>query len=453
MYDKLIKPFPELPITVTAIAADLDPEWVGTQQSREAARELFALPQVQAGSHTYSHPFEWSFFADGNAEKERPYLSRYPFGRWDQKKDLSSLLSFFSGIGGSHDVTTGESLEAGYFVPRAFANERFNLQKEIGGSVKEISKFLPPGKKVEILSWPGDCVPFEEAVRLTREAGLRNINGGDTRFDPDYPSYASVAPVGRQVGKERQIYSSNSNENTYTALWTAKYHSFQYLKTTFDNTNTPIRVEPANIYYHVYSAERTASLNAVLSDIHYVLNHPVIPITAAQFSDIAQGFYTTHFALAGPSSWKVLDRGALQTIRFDNATLQAVDMARSPGVVGQRHFQGSLYVYLDEAAKEPVITLKRLMNAAQETDSPEPYLLESRWRVTHLRTQNDAVHFTAQGWGKGEMAWRVPRAGRWSLRDAQGHSFSAAAVDGVVHITADMTAHTPVEFSLTRTAP
>ena len=46
------------------------------------------------------------------------------------------------------------------------------------------------------------------------------MNGGDLRFDSEYSSVAYVAPLARTVGREHQIYSVNSNENTYTNGWT-----------------------------------------------------------------------------------------------------------------------------------------------------------------------------------------------------------------------------------------
>ena len=112
-------------------------------------------------------------------------------------------------------------------------------------------------------------MPWELAVHLTRVAGVQNINGGDTRFDPEFPSYASVAPIGRQVGKERQIYVSTSNENTYTDSWTQNYSAFRYLRKTLDNSETPLRLKPFTIYYHMYSGERDASLRSLLSNFDY----------------------------------------------------------------------------------------------------------------------------------------------------------------------------------------
>ena len=70
--------FPDLPVTVAPIVADLDPAWFGSEQAQALAREFFDLPQVEIGTHTWSHPFDWNFFADGDVTKEVPLLRKYP---------------------------------------------------------------------------------------------------------------------------------------------------------------------------------------------------------------------------------------------------------------------------------------------------------------------------------------------------------------------------------------
>ena len=133
-------------------------------------------------------------------------------------------------------------------------------------------------------------MPWEDPLRLTREAHVQNINGGDTRFDPEYPAYASVAPIGRPVGKERQIYNSSSNENTYTDLWMSNFHAFMYLKKTVDNTESPIRLSAMSIYYHIYSGEKQAALNTLLGNLNYARTLDIAPITTAHYTHIAEGF-------------------------------------------------------------------------------------------------------------------------------------------------------------------
>jgi polysaccharide biosynthesis protein PelA len=263
--------------------------------------------------------------------------------------------------------------------------------------------------------WTGNTRPFEAAIRQTRQAGLFNINGGDSRFDDEYPSYAWLSPIGRSVGDERQIFAANSNENTYTELWSARYHGFRFLVHTVENTEHPLRVKPFNLYYHMYSGERTASLKALLENLTYARRQPIIPITTSRYCAIAEGFYHTRFEPIDSRSWRIHDRGGLQTIRFDRADRQTVDFNRSIGVVGQRHYQQSLYIYLDEAVLQPRVTLSDRPTTGTD-HPPVPYLLQSRWRVWDLDRTGVGVRFKTAGFGRPEMQWVVPRSGDWEVR-------------------------------------
>ncbi|HBA42282.1 MAG TPA: hypothetical protein DCZ07_04835, partial [Alphaproteobacteria bacterium] len=50
--DEILKKFPDMPVTVAPIAADIDLNWHGSAKTREVVRETFALPNVEVGSHT-----------------------------------------------------------------------------------------------------------------------------------------------------------------------------------------------------------------------------------------------------------------------------------------------------------------------------------------------------------------------------------------------------------------
>lgn len=410
--EEVIRPFPDLPITITAVAAEIDPKWSGTEESREIARELFQLPQVEIGSHTYSHPFDWQFFADGNTDKEIPYLHKYPGGGWGGNRLKNRFLAAIS----KKEKKDYSYLETGighdsYVIPRAYARRPFDLDLEISGSAAYLDRLAPAGKQTTVLMWTGNTSPFEAALRKTRLSGLYNINGGDSRFDREFPSYAWVSPIGRQVGSETQIYSSNSNENTYTDLWRGRFHGFRYLIDTLENTEHPRRIKPINIYYHMYSGERRASINAVISNLNYVLSREIIPITTSDYCAVAEGFYSTEIDQAGPGRWRIKNRGRLQTIRFDDAENQSVDLVRSKGIIGQRHFQGNLYVYLDAAVDKPLLILTRSSQRKQN----KAHLVQSRWQVWRLQQLRDRFTFHTKGFGSAEMTWYVPRRGTYTV--------------------------------------
>lgn len=411
--ERAIVPYLDLPVTVSPIAAELDPNWLDFPAGREVAKQLFALPNVEVGSHTYSHPFQWEFFADGDIEKERGLLGRYKGRIWDKNQEMRNILSFWDKQGqGGIDVS---SVLGEYTTPRAYAAKPFDINLEISGALKTIAHFLPEGKKVEVLQWSGDTEAFEQAIALSHEAGLKNINGGDSRFDTEYPSRMWLSPMGIRVGKQLQIYASNSNENTYTNLWTERFHGFRYLRKTVDNTETPIRLKPFNIYYHTYSGEREASLKAVLSNLDYARTQEIAPVTTSHFAAIGDGFYAAKVTPIGNQIWRIDNRGALTTIRFDRRSFGTVDFARSKGVVGQRHFQGSLYVYMDDAVASPIIALKATEINYAEPPASRPYLIQSRWNIEKLVTTQGQFSFFAKGFGNGDMQWAVPINGRYEV--------------------------------------
>ena len=445
-----IIPYPDLPVTVAPIAADLDERWVGKPESIETARRYFALPQIEVGSHTYSHPFHWNWFADYDREKERPFLARYKFGRWDEEDEDN----WFAGIGGWTAAAPATLDPNGnYTIPRAYGNHIFDLETEIKGSLDFINALLPEGKKTACFMWSGDTSPFEEAIALSREADVYNINGGDTRFDQDFPSYAWIAPVGRQVGQQRIIYASNSNENTYTELWTDRFYAFKYLTTSLHRTGTPYRVKPCNVYYHLYSGEKEASLSALLHNLDYVRSLQIAPLRTSHFLGVAEGFYTTTIEQLSKDAWRVSNHQRLATIRFDRASLRCVDWKRSEGVIGQTYLHGSLYVYIDDALDGATIALTDNSHYADYPAAPQFYLVQSRWTINHVEHAGDTVTFTARGFGPGEMMWRVPENATYQLKavkEGEDALFAEVTSDasGLLRITLPEATDSPMQVTL-----
>ena len=425
--DHVITPYWDLPVTVAPIVAELHPGWTGSQESIQIAKALFRLPQVEMGSHTYSHPYWWEFFNVSNekaAEKEEPVLPLYKTKTWKSEKEQGTLEWINYQVFGKGNKKKHKKIHKNYTTPRGFAAEKYDTQKEIRGSIDYINQLSPGKKKVEVLQWSGDTAPYEEAIAESRKANVYNLNGGDSRFDKEYMSYAWVSPVGRQVGNEIQIYASNSNENTYTELWTGRFHGFRYLVKTVKNTGTPIMIKPMNVYYHMYSGERLASLKALLDNLDYARSIEINPIETSRFAGIGLGFFKADFQSRGPNQWSVKNHGALQTIRFDHACMKTVDYSRSKGVIGHSYLQGSLYIHLDESVKEPLFALKDHSEFDRNALEPRPYLVKSRWRIWDLKTTADGFSFQTHGYGHGDMRWMLPKKTALNIRlEANGQVY------------------------------
>jgi polysaccharide biosynthesis protein PelA len=148
--EEAIRPFPDLPVTIAPVVAELDPEWSGSTESMTVARELFALPQVEIGNHTYSHPFDWSFFTDGNPSDEIPYLSRYPGQVWqavDRPGRLWETLTRRRTDPDYYQYNESGRADQVYRIPRAYAKAPFDLSMEVEGATAFLNELAPAGKK------------------------------------------------------------------------------------------------------------------------------------------------------------------------------------------------------------------------------------------------------------------------------------------------------------------
>jgi polysaccharide biosynthesis protein PelA len=327
-----------LPTSVSVVVAEVEPTLLGTSEFHELARAIYRLPNVEAGSHSYTHPLDW------------------------EKRTRSFALPT---------------------VP-------YSVETETAGSVRYIEeRLLPSGKRVRLFQWSGSTRVSEDAIAVLGRLGLPNINGGDTMRDREWPSYTRVAPLMRQVGRQWQTYTSASNENLYTNLWTGPFYGYRHVVETFENTEKPRRVAPVNVYYHFYSAERVASL-ASLRHVHeWVGRQPLAPLFTSEYLAIVEGFRTARIARADPG-WRVWNHGALRTVRFDD-TRAGVDLARSQGVLGFVRHQGALYVHL--AGPEPALIV--LGDRPPQT----PYLVQASHRVTAWTREAGRVAVALSGVG------------------------------------------------------
>ena len=442
--EKIIKPNPDLPIAVGLVAADFDPQWASKKKSPAIARSYLALPQVEAASHTYSHPFYWEFFRTGGPEKELNYLQFYPYGSWQ-----NSFLSWFRAK--MYQIYNpkefAKRLKWGYFLPRAYANEKFNLEKEIAGSINYLNQFAPLNNQIKLLIWSGDSRPWDTPVQMCQKAGVKNYGGGYVRFDTEHPSTLFVYPLARKPGDIIQLYAAANAENDYTNGWQDNFYAFKFLPETLKNTESPRRLKPILLYYHSFSGEFQASVNAILSNIDFIRTQSPIPIQVGRYCDIGNGFFTAEIEPLEKNKWKIQKRQGLQTIRFDKAKNQMIDFLSSKGVIGYREHQDSLYVYLDASDDEPIISLKEF-----EGDQI-PYLVESNWEVWNLKRTIDHIDFSLKGWGKLFMRWKMPREGAYvvsgvSLKNAIKEEVFKTTNEGILEVSLDLPFNTPTQIMI-----
>src|SRR5262245_39466461 len=377
---ELIAPYPDLPVAVGVIGADIDERYGTPEAARNTARELFALPQVEVATHTYTHPYQWSFFENYDRKLEErligPDETEWKAVLGDRVRRWARKL--FPGL-----IRKGPETEAKFpdeDPPRAYSDFPFDLDQEIRGAITATEEMAPEGKRGTLYLWSGGAEPFEGAIARTRRLGLRNLNGGDSRYDGDYPSISYLAPISRVAGAERQIYAANANDYIYITDGNGRDHGFLNLEATVNATESPRRLKPINVYYHMFAGERAAQVAGVRHHLDAARQGLLTPIAASHYAAIADGFFSTEMMGLGDMSWLIQNRGALQTLRFDDAAELAVDFSRSVGVLGQRRKGTSVYVALDEAHDEVIVALGP--DSSEAVGESTPYLVDEIGRAS-----------------------------------------------------------------------
>lgn len=352
-----------LPTTMSVIQGEIAPDGLYAEQSavlEAIARRIYALPHIEAASHTYSHPFKWRQAERGEST-------------------------------GSYHLDI-----PGY---------RFDLEKEVAGSIRYINEnLLPPGKRAEILLWSGDTTPGAETVRYTERLGLLNMNHGYTVIDRSNPSLAAVEGLYLDKGGAIQVYAPMQNENVYTNLWQGPFYGYERVIETFELTGAPRRLKPVNIYYHTYSASKPASLKALRKVYDWALAQPLHPVFGSEYIRSVLDFVALGIARTERG---YLVRGAkqLRTLRLP-ADAPAIDWSASKNLAGEKAGADGRYLHLAGDTAEIVF-------ARQADDGP--LLWEANGRVTQARREGSTLRLGLRA--------HVPL--EWAVRHAQPCQFKA----------------------------
>jgi len=371
----------DFPITVSLIAAEVNPNYYGNKKLSEISQEMFKLPNVEMGVHGFTHPLDW--------ERQLTVFEIKDYSKKTNEKQDEELIS--------------ESHYGDAAVIHAPRSEFLN--KEIKEAADYINKFLAPKEKnVVINQWTGNCEPPAEGIDVANQAGLKNINGGDTLFDRARPSYTRVASLTRQMNSRIQIYTSNSNENIYTNGWLGPFYGFKHVIETFQQTehptlidSVPRRITPMNIYYHFYSGEKHLSLNALKEVYDYVLNQKIAPIFTSEYVSVVEGFLSGKIREIENNVWEFSDYGECRTVRLDQINIFP-DLEKSKGILGFNQWEDFLYVHLDSSN-----------NATLHLTHARPvqiYLQEASTVLSNYQINSDEITFSTKGFGENEYIFK-----------------------------------------------
>jgi len=367
-----------LPVTVSVVEGELSPKGVYPALSHltePLAKRMYALPYVEGASHSFSHPFSWA----------------------DAMNDTNTA-----------DIAQLEG-EAAHTLN--IPNYRFDLQREIKGSMDYINATLmPAGKKAELFFWTGDCYPLPSAIAQVYLDGYLNMNGGDTMITESRKTWTAIAAQGVRNEGWYQVFAPNQNENVYTGNWSGPFYGFERVIETFILTEEPVRFKPVDIYYHFFAGTKPASI-AALHKIHrWALAQPFSHLYVSQYIRKVIDFENTSVARPLDGGDLIVRTGPnLRTLRLmpgapapsliDSSGLAGV----SPGPAGQ---------YLTTAASEVRLAYKADSN-------PVPALHEASGAISDFsRTDSD---------GKTEMRFTLSANGPATFSVSGARQCSAIA--------------------------
>ncbi|MCA9470451.1 MAG: bifunctional glycoside hydrolase 114/ polysaccharide deacetylase family protein [Nitrospirales bacterium] len=351
LYREILQKY-RIPTTVSVIEGEVGSTGLYPNISKrfeKTVRAMFALDHVEIASHSYSHPLNWREFVISGPNRPGDYNLNIP-----------------------NYVYGPES-----------------LSREIQGSIEYINAHLaPPNKRVQVFLWTGDCDPDEEAVGLTYEMQVGNMNGGDTIMTKENKSLTAVTAFGIKKGEHFQIYAPNQNENLYTHRWTGPFYGFERVIETFELTDRPRRLKPINIYFHTYSGSKKASLNALHRVYRWALSQKINPIYASDYIQRIHDFNRVVVAKAG-ETWNI--RGA-QQLRELRVPISAgyPDLSKSVGVTGYSDHESHRYIHLNDP-NESIIQFSPKPAAL-------PYLRETNGEILAWARTNESIHLTIKSY-------------------------------------------------------
>jgi len=327
-----------IPISLSIIEAETAPYGLYPKLSEkleEIAKESYSMEHIEPATHTFTHPFYWQRIVDDKLDpKYRLKVKDY----------------------------------------------NFSIDRELRGSLNYINKTLTPKNKIaNMVFWSGDCLPTETTLEYMYKNNFLQMNGGDTTISNKDPWLSYIAPLGIKRGDYYQIFTGAQNENVYTNDWLGPFWGFKRVIQTFKLTDKPRRFKPIDIYFHIYSGSKKASLRALHQVFKWAMKQDVMPIYTSEYIPRVMDFYEISIARQN-KKWHIKGTKSLDTIRISKD--KYIDIENSQGVVGVKRHLDSKYLHLEHGISEYI--LKFTDNILDQN-----YLLDSNARlVSYIKDSN-----------------------------------------------------------------
>jgi len=361
--EDILKKYP-IPHSVSLIGAEIDEDGLYPKLSHKLtsiAQEMYALNNVEGATHTFTHPFKWGKIVDDKLDKKyRLKVKGYEFSF---KSELTDTLDHIN-----RDI-----------MPPEKAKQQ-------------------PAKSV---FWSGDCTPRENALEYVYAHDILNINGGDTLISKSKPWLSYIGPLGVERGDYYQIYTGAQNENVFTNDWLGPFWGFKRVVQTFEMTNSPRRLKPIDIYYHLYSGSKMASMKALHYVFDWALKQETMPIYTSEYIPKVMDYYTASIA-EGEEGWLVDGMVDLKTIRVEREGY-GVDFNHSKSIIGIKHFENHSYLSLDTQTKH-IFEL-----SVDGSYKKTPYLISSNAKLTSFKTETSSKTMAFKGHIALKLSFNFPK--------------------------------------------
>ena len=443
LIEALIVPFPDLPVTVSVAIGDLEPAIGGklAKAGRRAADALFALPHTAVATSGRSLVRRWAAVVDGAVAPLMPNRADRPAQEDGSNRLLAhlgrNLREAFSDPNAPAEPQLSDSL-------RKYAQDPFSLRAETADAIKALRAMAPTKTQQPLFLWSGDGKPNEDALSAVAEAGATALGGGITKLG-NGTSITGLAPFGLQHAGLLQVFHALPGDLGNQGYPAADNRSLHELALLVDRTDHPRRLKPFQLAYSAGTANQFSTRSAIERLKTRALSTPTIPIQASQYVHIVEGFDAIRFQPVGPMKWRVSDRGALETLRFDDAETVSVDLRHSEGVLGARRINDALYVALDPGVGEPLVAL---------TPDPAPSgmivpqgqigLVESNLQVVSAQRSICTSRFVVSGWGDGRIVVLGEPYARYTIRSRPAMSRPGDRPEHAAVVVADPSGYATV---------
>ena len=394
----------DLPVTLSVLTGDFDPELVGPAgtSARNVASQLLTQPNVQPATSGATFIQDWNFFREYEPERE---AARLTSANTVARSSNSMVSEAAQRLGGVFAQTDASAFSHTPDAPRKYHTRPFDLSAETAGALEAAQRIARPGAPPAAFIWSGDARPFEAALAAVNVVGAKAIGGGGGICTAEAPSIANIWPHSAPVGEQTQVYHALSGAAVYTGRGGAP-HRFQALADTLDCTETPRRLKAFQLAYSVESAFHFGLRQSILKFLDRARSDSFIPLTVAEYVASVESFADIEFSATERTEWTVSNLGAITTIRFDNAAHLGVDMSRSLNTLGARRHGTSLYVALEPGSATARISLKPTDDASGVILAGlVPALSESSLSIKTVSKNACTIIVSASGFAPGLTVW------------------------------------------------